>query len=1114
MVEKISGIETFNKENYEELIRRLKHLKETAHSNAQQDISGVLEKIETVIIQLESNEITSLVSCLKQPPNMFQKDVSLLEEKYDAPSKWKNNIIEFDDYLSTDITKKASSKKVLEDSISYFVENNKDLTYEALHSQLASAISDYRYASDEREGARINIQNRLRDPLFKDKVARQDKALKDAEKTLRTKYKSARKALVGKPKKNAEPLSLEEKLKKFSLECISIIDDYRTVINRVDEEGYVSFSGPQAAMMIGLGEGGERIVRATVAKMLNNHTDSRCANLLSGLNIEMSKVIDVVKKRNAKKIEGSNMDFDFVVSAKDSDADLTNLFDKSNILAINAGPEQNDRLKEKYNYIWGTKGQSTTAGSREGKYDSLSTNTILVDVNKDGCGGRMGKGRAFAVAAEQIIETKLLEKRKNQSIKQICIVHSFAGGSGSGMILPVLRMVKRVYPTALIWVLSAAESMHGKAKNDEDNVVYITSDILQAHYNALHHTPKSISENDWNKFASSMKNKLKTLNDDWADIWKHFTDSSSTFDDYDKEIKTRRENLSRLIQSEPKDFGFKKDYNNDDDSLLLLPSHQREGSSSTFQDATRDPSNKGSLKDIWEAWNETREDPGSYLLTNDSKLSSEFSELERRRNDGNEEYSIEFKLNYNALISITKGIDRLDEANYNKELAESKLKPSFGKLQNLDYELIKFGINATKLEENNPEELAELQKKIKIYARNMCEYHQELIDHWELIQLNLVMKNDSLVKHIIVSNKHFDANAGNLVKRENNYEVYNSVLADTYINVVHQLVSKDSLVDEDLDGDNDEVKLKEISGSSEAMDLSDIKRRTGPTSATISLAINDIIQTDGPVRFDVELDYRKISEDTIFKHVFMKLFDERTSPLFDEKLDSQPKIPDVQSVAGLYHNLYYSEDVFLDYSPFECIDLDEYTKTSITNYLTSNAERIQKFYENKVMSSLDTEQKEILQEKGFSGDNFTNIVYWMFMLDPELISYIYDKGENREGFLSMTKGWYDEYENTFNTQSDDYVITKEVRERTIKSMVKSVLPKASKKHHDTMADLLNKFGILNESHFAIFPSAMIFDYAPILLADNSEVTVTADGKQLRIPSEDLEFINPEYPCGK
>ena len=54
-------------------------------------------------------------------------------------------------------------------------------------------------------------------------------------------------------------------------------------------------------------------------------------------------------------------------------------------------------------------------------------------------------------------------------------------------------------------------------------------------------------------------------------------------------------------------------------------------------------------------------------------------------------------------------------------------------------------------------------------------------------------------------------------------------------------------------------------------------------------------------------------------------------------------------------------------------DLDEYTKTSITNYLTSNAERIQKFYENKVMSSLIQSKKKSF-EKGFSGDNFTNIV--------------------------------------------------------------------------------------------------------------------------------------------
>ena len=63
----------------------------------------------------------------------------------------------------------------------------------------------------------------------------------------------------------------------------------------------------------------------------------------------------------------------------------------------------------------------------------------------------MGKGRAFAVAAEQIIEQKLLDKRANQSIKQICIVHSFAGGRKWDDFTCIADSGKRVCPTALIW---------------------------------------------------------------------------------------------------------------------------------------------------------------------------------------------------------------------------------------------------------------------------------------------------------------------------------------------------------------------------------------------------------------------------------------------------------------------------------------------------------------------------------------------------------------------------------------------------------------------------------------------------------------------------------------
>ena len=956
----ISDTEVISEDKYEELVSRLRHLRETSHPTHHDKILNLSNSIQDRVKELNSNNISDLLNCLKKPPSFYKSESRTLEEQFDAKSKWRNNIIEFDDYLS--ITKKPATKKSTKgvDSLKSFVDKTEGLDYENLHLHISSAISEHRIAVDEYDAAKINLQSRLRDPLFKDKVSIQNRTLNKALESLRTDYKKAKGKLLHKDKRATEK-PLHERIDQFSLDCSTIIDIFRSEVNKVDESGMPSFSGPQAAMMIGLGEGGERIVRATIAKMLNNHTDTRCSNLLSGLNIDMNKITEVVKKRSPETGTG-NLEFDFVVSTSNpEDVNMTDLFEKANILAINAGPEQNDRLKEKYNYIWGTIGKNTAVGSKEGKYDSLSTNTILVDVNKNGCGGRMGKGRAFAVAAEQIIEQKLLDKRANQSIKQICIVHSFAGGSGSGMILPVLRMVKRVYPTALIWVLSAAEAMHGKAKNDEDNVIYITSDILQAHYNALHHTPKSISISDWQKFSTSVKLKQQDLSNEWNEIWKHFPDNEPQLAQYSAEMKNRQKSLVKMIKEEYSNinFGFNTTkYTDDSEPHVFLPGFDNE-STSTFQDATRDPRNRGAIKKLWFAWNETMEDPGTHIITNHPKL---FTEFTKKNDTTTEEDSVEFKLNYNALMTINKGIGALHTNGFNKEQAESEHKKSYGKMPELDYQLIMFGMSAQKLNENEDDELIELQKKIKSYGRKMRIYHQELVDQWELIQLNLIMKNDSLVKHIVVSNKHFDVNASGLVKRENNYEVYNSVLADTYINIIHQLVSKDSLVEDDMDLE-EEIKLKEMAGSSEAMDLSDIKRRTKPTSSTISLSLNDMIQNSGCVRYNVELDREKIRSNHVYKYVFSKLFDERTSPLFNQDIEDQPPIAELDSIQGLFNNLFYSENVLVDFPPYDAIEMDEYSRKKIKDYLSLQNTRIRDFYKEKVLKALDSEQRKSLEQR-------------------------------------------------------------------------------------------------------------------------------------------------------
>ena len=111
---------------------------------------------------------------------------------------------------------------------------------------------------------------------------------------------------------------------------------------------------------------------------------------------------------------------------------------------------------------------------------------------------------------------------------------------------------------------------------------------------------------------------------------------------------------------------------------------------------------------------------------------------------------------------------------------------------------------------------AQLQKDIKKYATTMRTYHNDLEVHYELIKLNLVMKNDNLIKHIIVSNAHFDSDAKSLVpNRTNNYEIYNSVMADTFINLIHNMVQKNH----DDEESEDELSQSAIISRSNSSEL-------------------------------------------------------------------------------------------------------------------------------------------------------------------------------------------------------------------------------------------------------------------------------------------------------
>ena len=98
--------------------------------------------------------------------------------------------------------------------------------------------------------------------------------------------------------------------------------------------------------------------------------------------------------------------------------------------------------------------------------------------------------------------------------------------------------------------MSAGEIMGGKSTNDAHNVVYITSDILQSHYNALHHVPETISKSDWSKFRRRVKAARESLTKIWADIIPMIPggeDSNTTFNSqFAKDMGLLKEHIEKF----------------------------------------------------------------------------------------------------------------------------------------------------------------------------------------------------------------------------------------------------------------------------------------------------------------------------------------------------------------------------------------------------------------------------------------------------------------------------------------------------------------------------------------------------------------------------------------
>ena len=1034
--------------DYQTAVGRSQHLRITTTDNKLQaeldDLVKVATEHMTSIRKAES--LTKLIHCLIESPRIINEKNLDIAEGFDAEFMMKAQLETFEYQIMKD-----KSQKLLE-ALQPISEDIQEI-----HEMLKEAISLMASASDA-EGV---LSRQLSDSNSRYTSAQEGKQILAAINVAKSNLESSFTKILKNISKGNQP-----SLKSVANKINAIINEYRNTIDEKNADSIVTHSGANAALMIGLGQGGEQIIRAAMAKILNTHTDSRCRNIIRGLNIDLEALEEFKRKTNG--------DIDLFIKDEHEYANDIAMFNSANLLAINTGPEQARMLKQPYNYIWGTKDQSIRVASKD-RYHRPTSSTILLDVTGQGCGGKMGKGRGYASESGEALEQAIRVKKLGQTITQVCIVHSFAGGSGSGMILPVLTKIKKLLPSAVVWVFSAGDVLDGKSKYGPENVTYITSDVLQSHYNALHHEPVTITTNEWADFKNYVKRNYSSLRDDWKAIQKVLKNlpESDTKTYVNNEISSARKHFIESTTCTEMGFNIdgaspgKEESAKDNDGYCpadYLPVGDRQ--SEDFSKFVKDPGNYEDGLANFTQWMKAAEDVGSIAIkTADAFVDIFGPNMIKPDND-----QLHYITNAGHLRYIAKGVKDAKDKDIkqmlqNFEITESQAMQSFKPLITAGYEV------------SLTEELKtrdDIQTSIANYANKMRVYHQTIYDMFERVKLNLVVSNDPLVKHVILSNAHLDK-AANFYTSGPRYEIYNSTMIDVFLNLVHGLVAP-----EDFDSEN----LTSTASSYEVMDLNDMKNRTKPSVSATMLSLTSTNPLTNYVEYGTNLN--GLYDETVGWKLFEALFLYENSPLKNPKQDvnfATSKMPDVNALKAVYIHYLSQKHGLRIFSPIEVID--SLSKEKLEEDLLNIKQKSKLFYDDfkdKILNEVDREMLHPTNEN-ITEETFENMTMWVRLLGPKFFRQIYAAHSSTLAnyFDEVTSEWQKDWDTFYDNPHRANSTNKVERENVISNLVSEYSGNTNTKSEEQMSMFLGDLGIIDASHIAAFPSALLYTYAPNLI---------------------------------
>tara|TARA_B110000483_G_scaffold133761_1_gene160088 strand:- start:264 stop:6536 length:6273 start_codon:yes stop_codon:yes gene_type:complete len=788
------------------------------------------------------------------------------------------------------------------------------------------------------------------------------------------------------------PKELDEKVRG---EMIAIEEWYIELQSSLSDNGV-----DKSVLWIGLGQAGGQILRECLLYCLSNLSDARCTALLTAIGINPSDLKDVHKW--TKNIYSSQDE-----KKTKAEKDLMALFDrKAHVLAINLG-EEVDALADSDQpgyFLWGDimKSDNTSSTQRTTK------NILKLKSGGQGAGGRTGVGRAYGFRFMKDISDVLKDvgRKGHSNPKHIVITHSLAGGSGSGMVLPVLQQARRTFgPDPIIWVISVGEGASEDNQVAMVNTPFIISDILQANYDGIHAISQPIDEAQWRSFAMHMEkgseemeksllkfiqfnsesyDKDKTLvtnlntildggyNQEFSRVTRKMADAYTQI----KDIKV--DPLFEKLKAEPPinipenltdDAGeFMKESYLDLMKKLneMLPSDNTQALAFTSWCKTQALGGNRPAAQFWQQWLKCQFDPLSLFLVGRER------DLQTTA-DGGEETEAKYfapKLTSTHLKLVMNRVYHeagIKQSN-NQIPPSSYLAPGMTPLLDVIEVILR-----NQKESDKKETLGTLKSIFDEYGSHLDRFNEAKRVMTTHINSLAGAGSDPLIKSIIVSNLHLENGVNSTSHLESSgkaYTVYNSVIFDLMLNIIGPQLATESGVFEQMD---------------ETFDHMDLVGSTSPPLVIGLLNQRDSISlTEPPIVRDSEIEPSDLG---------MLLNSIMTQPVVNtggkNKLENILFVKEIslgRKLPILFKSMFGSRFKYmLQINPYDVIaspikGVDEVSAfTEQLNDLWNDSS--DKLY------SLDKNHRDNLSKNsGVSGLHIVNLIRWFSLISPETLS--------------------------------------------------------------------------------------------------------------------------------